>query len=200
MRRPYGFRPRLLAALVLTAAATLLAAALTLLGPLQERLRDQTAESLEAAVLAARPSIARNFDRRDHRSALDLSDRTNSRVVLYGSAPYAADQPRFDTGTSPMPVPPRVFRTLIDERTRRTQTRDAVQVISPLHDREGDQLRGVMVVNKPLTDVAETVDQVRAAFFTAALVGLVVALVLGGGLSSALLRRLERLRQSAILT
>ena len=201
MRRPYGLRPRLLAALVLTAAVTLLAAAFTLLGPLQERLRDQTAESLEAAVLAARPTIARNFQPPNYYEAVqELAERTNSRVVLYGTAPYADEEPRFDTDTSPMSVPPRVFTTLIDERTRRSETADAVQVISPLHEREAGPLLGVMVVNKPLTDVAETVDQVQAAFITAALVGLVVALVLGGGLSTALLRRLERLRVSAILT
>jgi signal transduction histidine kinase len=201
MRRPYGLRPRLLAALVLTAAVTLLAAALTLLGPLQERLRDESARSLQAAVLAARPTIARTFQRPDYRAAATLGTRTNSRVVLYSTAPNDSDkEPRFDTGSGEIPVPPAVFETLVEERTQRTITPDAVQVISPLHERQGGRLLGVMVVSKPLTDVGETVDQVRAAFITAALVGLVVALVLGGGLASALLRRLERLRESAILT
>ena len=200
MRRPYGLRPRLLAALVLTAAVTLIAAALTLLGPLQERLRDESARSLQAAVATARPAIARQFRRPDYREADRLARRTNSDVVLYGTAPNAPDEPRFPATTEPGPVPPAVFTTLVDERTTRTTTTDVVQIVAPLHERPNGPLLGVMVVSKPLTDVGETVDQVRAAFLTAALVGLIVALVLGGGLASALLRRLERLRESAVLT
>lgn len=198
MRRPYGLRPRLLAALVLTSAVTLVAAAVTLLGPLQARLRDESARSLQAAVLAARPTIARTFGRFDYREAARVARRTNSRVVLYGTAPYAPGEPRYDTGSGPMDAPRGVFTTLIEERTQRTTTSDAVLVVAPLHDRPGGRLLGVLVASKPLTDVGETVDQVRAAFLTAALVGLIVALVLGGGLASALLRRLERLRQSAL--
>ena len=40
--RSYGLRPRLLAALLFTSAVTLLAAALVLLPPLQDRLRRQS--------------------------------------------------------------------------------------------------------------------------------------------------------------
>jgi signal transduction histidine kinase len=198
MRRPYGLRPRLLAALVLTSAVTLVAAAVTLLGPLQDRLRDESARSLQAGVIAARPTIARAFQRFDYREAALVARRTNSRIVVYGTAPNAVGEPRYDTGSGAMDPPRAVFTTLIEERTQRTTTSDAVQVVAPLHDKPGGRLIGVLLANKPLTDVGETVDQVRAAFLTAALVGLIVALVLGGGLASALLRRLERLRQSAL--
>jgi signal transduction histidine kinase len=95
-------------------------------------------------------------------------------------------------------VPPTVFRVLVEEQTIREVGADEVRVIAPLHDKPGGRLLGVLVATKPLTDVGETVDQVRAAFLTAALVGLIVALVLGGGLASALLRRLDRLRESAL--
>jgi signal transduction histidine kinase len=200
MRRPYGLRPRLLAALVLTSAVTLLAAALTLLGPLQERLRDESARSLQAAVLAARPTIARTFQRPDFRAAHSLDRRTDARIVLYGTAPTAKREPRYDTREGSIPVPREVYSTLVDGRTRRTTTPDAVQVVTPLKERPNRPIVGVLVASKPLTDVGETVDQVRGAFLTAALVGLIVALVLGGGLASALLRRLERLRQSAMVT
>ena len=54
----YGLRPLLLASLVLAAAVTLGAAAIALLGPLQDRLRDQTVETVEDAV-------------RDHVAAFD---------------------------------------------------------------------------------------------------------------------------------
>jgi signal transduction histidine kinase len=196
MRRPYGLRPRLLAALVLTAAVTLVAAAATLLGPLQERLRDESARSLDVAVRGSRAAIARGYPR-DVREALRLAVRARARVTIYDTSPFVGE-PVLDTGTGPMPVPRSVFTALIEERTARTVGPDDVRVTAPLHDRPGGRLLGVLVATKPLTDVGETVDQVRAAFLTAALVGLIVALVLGGGLASALLSRLERLRQSAL--
>ena len=193
MRRAYGLRPRLLAALVLTAAVTLAAAAVTLLGPLQDRLRQQSARSLEAAVLASRPGVQAGFPRRDFEEAFRLARRTGSRVALYDLVP----RERVDSGTGPFDPPREVYRVLFTRRATRTVTEDDVRVTVPLVDRRG-ALIGVMVASRPQTDVGETVDQVRAAFLTAALVGLVVALVLGGGLASALLRRLERLRQSAL--
>jgi signal transduction histidine kinase len=191
MRRPYGLRPRLLAALVLTAAVTLLAAAAALLGPLQERLRDDRAESLEDAVLGARRGLAQNFAR--GRQPFDLARSTDARVVLYDQT----GAERFNTETSAFPTPGVVYRVLIDQRPQRTTSASEVTVAAPLRD-ERTRLMGVVLARQPLTDVEETVDQVRAAFLTAALVGLVVALVLGGALSSALTRRLDRLRQSAL--
>jgi signal transduction histidine kinase len=200
VRRPYGLRPRLLAALVLTAAVTLVAAALTLLGPLQERLRDESARSLQAAVVSARPAIERGMPRRgrppNYLAAFNLSRRTGARIVLYDRIP----REQFDTGTGAMSTPRSVYSTLVEERTTRAIGEADVSVTAPLRERAGGPVIGVLVAVKPQTDVGETVDQVRSAFFTAALVGLVVALVLGGGLASALLRRLERLREAAIVT
>ncbi|HEX2086393.1 MAG TPA: HAMP domain-containing sensor histidine kinase [Solirubrobacteraceae bacterium] len=198
MRRPYGLRPRLLAALLLTSAVTLAAAALALLGPLQERLRQESARSLQAAVLAARPAIAEGLRRANFRAASDLDRRVDARVTIYDTAIEQDEGPVFDTQTAEMPIPPSVFEVIVEGRTVRTVTPDDVRVTSPLHERPGGPLIGVLVATKPLTDVGETVDQVRAAFLTAALAGLIVALVLGGGLASALLRRLERLRQAAL--
>src|SRR5688572_1259409 len=101
MRRPYGLRPRLLAALVLTSAATLLAAAVTLFGPLQERLREESAKSLEAAVLAAREGVENGYDKRDYSEAFGVARRTGSRVVIYNR--YG--QERVDSGTGPFNPP-----------------------------------------------------------------------------------------------
>jgi signal transduction histidine kinase len=195
MRRPYGLRPRLLAALVLTAAVTLLVAALALFGPLQDRLRDESAESLERAAVAARPDIENGFPR-DFREAYGLAEQTGARVILYNE--FGSGE-LYDSGTGPFNAPGSVFRVVLDQRAMLTMSDDEVQVTVPLFDREREFI-GVMLARRSLSDVGETVDQVRAAFLTAALVGLIVALVLGGGLASALLRRLERLRESAILT
>ncbi|MEA2291038.1 MAG: hypothetical protein QOF17_58, partial [Solirubrobacteraceae bacterium] len=59
-----GLRGRLLLALVLTSVVTLGAAAAVVLSPLQQRLRDQSIESLRAAVLAARPRFESALTRR----------------------------------------------------------------------------------------------------------------------------------------
>jgi signal transduction histidine kinase len=194
VRRPYGLRPRLLAALVLTAAVTLLAAAVTLFGPLQDRLRRDRARSLQDAVLASQRPIGLAFPA-NKRDAYALSRSTGARVNLYAKS----GQEVYDSGTGPLDPPPEVFRVLVTERLVRAVTEDEVRVAAPLLDRRR-RFVGVVLANRRLTDVGATVDQVRASFLTAALVGLIVALVLGGGLASALLRRLERLRQSAILT
>jgi len=52
-----GLRGRLLLALVATSVLTLVVAALALVGPLTERLREQSIESLRQAALAARPDF-----------------------------------------------------------------------------------------------------------------------------------------------
>ncbi len=56
-RLPAGLRFRLLLALLATSAVTLGVAALIVLPPLQDRLRDQTVESLEDAALATAPAF-----------------------------------------------------------------------------------------------------------------------------------------------
>ena len=83
-----GLRGRLLLALVLTSVVTLAAAAAVVLSPLQQRLRDQSIESLRAAVLAARPRFETALARRglDRQFALsseafELSDQTAGRVL-----------------------------------------------------------------------------------------------------------------------
>jgi signal transduction histidine kinase len=192
MRRPFGLRSRLLAALVFTSAATLLVAAFALLGPLQDRLRRETVSNLEAAVLDAQVDVERELRDNAFGEAFELAQRTDSRVLVYDGALGEV----YDTETGEAAAPRDVVRTAIDESTLRSVTPDEVTVTTPLRDRDGD-FAGVLEARKPLTDVGETVAQVRAAFLTAALVGLVVAFVLGTGLARTLTARLERLRQSA---
>jgi signal transduction histidine kinase len=193
MRRPYGLRPRLLASLVFTAVVTLLIAAVALLGPLQDRLREESARQLQAAVLAARPGIEADLGEGFFENSYDLSRRTDSRVLVYDTIPTE----QYDTETGDAPPPRNVYSVLNERRTEQTITDDEVRVTMILRDRRR-RITGVMEARKPLTDVGETVDQVRAAFLTAALVGLIVALVLGTALSRTLTRRLGRLRQAAL--
>ena len=64
-RRAFGLRPRLLAALVLTAAVTW-RAALALLGPLEQRLRTDGEQSVLIAVTDAKPRFGRPAPRSRH--------------------------------------------------------------------------------------------------------------------------------------
>ena len=193
----YGLRPRLLASLLLTAAVTLGAAAIALLGPLQDRLREDASNNLRAAVLASRPEIEREIrpgsDELFLESAFALGERTDSRVQVYNRTPAI----RYDSATRGGAVPPEVYQLLARDRTVVRTTPDEALVVVELNGRRAG---GVLVARKPLTDVAATVDQVRDAFLTAALIGLAVALLLGTGISSTLLRRLERLREAAVST
>lgn len=192
----YGLRPRLLAALVLTAVVTLIAAAVALFGPLQDRLREQTASSFRAAVLAARPGLERDLrDNTVFPNTGTLERRTGSRVIVYDTVP--AEVYPIPEGESE-PRGADVIRSLVQDRTVQTTSEDEVSVVMTLKDR--GRLRGVAAARKPTTDVSETVDRVRGAFLTAAGIGIVVAFVLGTGLSGTLTRRLGRLREAAIRT
>ena len=195
MRRPYGLRPRLLAALVLTSAVTLLVAALALLGPLQDRLREESSANLQALVRSARPALERGMRRADYTEAFSLARRADARVILYDTTPAEL----VDTETAEQGTPPSVFRSLrLEEPMTTAVTPDDVLITAFIRgDRDG-RGAGVLTVRKPLTGVGETVDQVRAAFLTAAAIGLVVALLVGSGLTSTLTRRLERLRVAAV--
>src|SRR5687768_8858358 len=101
MRRPYGLRPRLLAALVLTSAVTLLAAALTLFGPLQDRLRRDQARSLENAVVASRLAVERGFPG-NLTDANNLARSTAARVNLYD----VVGREKYDSATGPFEPTP----------------------------------------------------------------------------------------------
>ncbi|HWT93160.1 MAG TPA: HAMP domain-containing sensor histidine kinase [Solirubrobacteraceae bacterium] len=199
MHRPYGLRPRLLAALVFTSAATLLVAAFVMLGPLQEQLRTDTATNLESAVEAARPDVERNLrayregDIAAFGDAALLSRRADARALVWDTTLVK----RYDRETGDAPATRAVVRALIDERTVTRTTGDEVTVTTPLYDRRAD-LIGVLEVRKPLTDVGETVQGVRDAFLTAAAIGLIVALVLGTAFSRRLTRRLGRLQRAAL--
>jgi len=197
-----GLRPRLLLAFVATSAVTLGAAALVLLSPLQERLRQQSQQNLQASVLTARPGFERELRRTRGRSSLGLGDlandlqrQTNSRVVVTDDLP---SEPRiFDTGNPDrdLQLLSTIIRTTIDRQVTVRTNAGVTRIAVPL------QARGewyVLAVRRTTDDVAVVVSQVREAFLTAALIGLAVALVLGLALTGTLTRRLERLREVAL--
>jgi signal transduction histidine kinase len=192
-----GLRPRLLAALLLTSAVTLAVAALALLSPLQSRLRQDATSSILTGALGARSEFQ---DAVTPTGAPDLTQigslsralgrRLGSRVALVDSSgqrlfdtdPDIVD--RFDDAA-------RVFdtqHTFHDVAFGRLRAAIPVRIHSRLF---------VLVLRKRLDDVSAANRVVSDAFLKAAGVGLVIALLLGIGLATTLLRRLERLRDAA---
>jgi signal transduction histidine kinase len=220
--RRSGLRGRLLIALVATSALTLVVAAAALLPPLQDRLRTQRVDDLQAATEADVPqfeqvladtlkSTASDPDsvRRDELlfamqdRANILRQRTGARVVVTDLTPTRI----YDTDTaSPLPGS-LLYRAVIDGNNTREVSSDNVTVVAQLYPigipskvtaarPEYDHF--ILVTQRPLNDVAAAVRQVRNAFLAAAGIGLVFALVLGVALSTTLSRRLARLRAAAV--
>ncbi len=210
--RPPGLRARLVLALLATSAVTLGVAALTLLPPLERRLRKEEVESLLSTTVAFRPIFQDVETASDRTSAKDLAPvarslerRTGARIVIFDSRLL----PVVDT------VPPRspsqgfATQQLLN---RFPEARVALSSNHPVHTSRGQspgeavvsiplhisQRRYVLALHKRLGDVTVAVAVVKRAFASAAAAGLAVALLLGLGLATTLLRRLRRLRDSAL--
>jgi signal transduction histidine kinase len=217
-RLPAGLRWRLLLALVATSAVTLGATALVVLPPMQDRLRSQSAESLEDAVRTAKPKFEAVVDKLtregapllDYRFALggpasELGEQTNARIMIGNPALVPGDStsrpPGFIYDNEFSAEPPRAVGLALQAmRMGRTVTQvngDSVVVAAPLVG-ESSPLSGVLVTERELSEAAALVDQVRNRFLIAAVVGLAVAVLLAVALSSTLLRRLARLRAVAL--
>jgi signal transduction histidine kinase len=214
LRVPFGgLRGRLLIALVVTSAVTLAAAAAVVLGPLQQRLRDQSTDSLRAAVLAARPRFEQGLARRSKvdreialsSEAFELSDQTAGRVLVTDVAltPSSDSEagPGFladsESGPPPRQAYSSAIRSLTQQETVIDVEGDDLAIAVPLYRRGGDVV-GAVVARRRLTEVRNAVKEVRNALLAAAGVGLLVAVALAAALASTLLRRLGRLRAAAL--
>jgi signal transduction histidine kinase len=194
-RHTFGLRPRLVLALVLTAAITLGVAALALLSPLQDRLRAQAEMSLRAAALTARPGFEDTIrDDGDVRElARALQQRTGASRVVVDDEIFP-DERLADTaaaGTPDTQIDLAILRTLRLERTTLSSGPEGTTIAVRLNGLDSPH---VLAVRRTRDDAVAVVAEVRDAFLTAALVGLAVAVLLGLAVVTTLLRRLERLR------
>jgi signal transduction histidine kinase len=197
-----GLRPRLLAALLLTSAVTLAVAALALLSPLEQRLRTDGESTVLTALGAVRPELAEiplepatgrlnEVDVRD--SALLLRRRSQATLtildsqldIVYTGAGATQDVPDYYGEAR---------RALRAGKAPISAVRDDELVVAQRIKIAGNHY--VVVLTKRLDYVASAVHVVRTAFLEAAGAGLLVALLLGIGLATTLLRRLERLRDA----
>jgi signal transduction histidine kinase len=196
-----GLRPRLLGALLLSSAVTLAVAALALLSPLEQRLRQDGESTVVAALNASHPEFgeitreppAERLDAEEVEHAVNaLRRRSQASVTLLDAQldlVYAGPNPNLN-------VPDYYGQVRRALRThKRVQTLDGndLVVAYPLKIAARQY---VLVLTRRLDYVSSAFNVVREAFIKGAVVGLVIALLLGLGLTSTLLRRLERLRDA----
>jgi signal transduction histidine kinase len=205
-RAGVGLRTRLIVALLITSALTLLAAALALLPPLEHRLRREGLESLTQAGLTISPEL-RDLGSEDVRPGSpelrtivrSLERRTGARIAVFDRGGKLVDT---DPDTAPQDIRGGPFddvgRALESgKRVRRTVTRGGVsvgQVAIPVSSGHG---RLVVELRRSLEEAHSAARTVKRAFLAAALVGLGTAIVLGVALATTLLRRLRRLQDAA---
>ena len=204
-RLPFGLRPRLLGALVLTAVATLAAAALTLLAPLESQLKANVISVTNADVLDAKTNLGiiplldgtANKPRiRQAVESIEDADHFAGMLIWTAQLTHLADtDPRRLRFTSPQ----------LAERAFAAHGKKPVHHLAggvlavaaryrgpgPAHDRY------VVEAFARVDYVGQADAVVRSAFLDAALVGLAVALALGIALSSRLLRRLRLLQDAS---
>jgi signal transduction histidine kinase len=202
--RRSGLRWKLVLALVLTSAATLAAAVLALVPPLEHRIAGDRLGAMRdlagTAGLDLRRLPARDLrprSRRLGRIVLGLQRRTGGRVALYAAS--GALLKDTDPARGEPPGEEALDRVPAPETARGSAMHEAVRggeaiVVSDVVTHAGPV---TLVLSKPLNDSRAAVAVMRRALPLAATAGLTIALLLGIVLSYGLLRRLERLRQGA---
>jgi signal transduction histidine kinase len=203
MRLPRpGLRTRLVAALVLTAGVTLAVASLTLLSPLEHKLRDREVRNLAGAAIASRPTFEELTPRgiegvspRLIRLVGELGRRTQAHVAIFdGTGKRLID-------TDPVePIPTSEILPALHSRLplkRLVPSRSVGEALVATRFMVDHQVF-VVALRKSLDEVASAIDDVKAAVLRAAIAGLIVAIALGAGLATALLKRLRRLHEATL--
>ena len=199
----FGLRARIVAVLACVSVLTLIVAAITLLSPLEQRLRTNSVKSFEVALrnergaLEALPSadiapgnphllrVARLVAR--HNGAELAVLRPNGRTVLVRTDPDSSAE--FTTA-------PATARTNRGRRRTTTESgRPVAEVTFPLkiHER-----RVIVAARTPISSEHEATGVVRRAFTVAAIAGLAGALLVGTLLAGRLVHRIRRLRDTTL--
>jgi signal transduction histidine kinase len=135
--------------------------------------------------------------------AFELRERTNGARVLVTDLSLVdleGDSPAFlydsdfqnDSDASALQL---AIRASLEKASVTEIVDDLLTFAMPVYDE--DEVIGVVVAQRNLTEVATTVRLVRNALLTAAAIGLAVAIGLGLALSGTLTRRLKRLQRAA---
>jgi signal transduction histidine kinase len=201
--RLVGLRPRLLGALLLTSAVTLAVAALALLSPLEQRLRQDGEATVDTALNSTHsefgeipldPSTGRLDGDEVERAVGALRRRSQATITLLDGALNVVYAGSNTNASFNVPDYDGQARTALATHKRvQTLSADDLVVAYPL---KIAQRRYVLVLTKRLDYVASAFDVVQNAFLEGAAAGLAIALLLGIGLTTRLLGRLERLRDA----
>jgi signal transduction histidine kinase len=218
-RGAFGLRGRIVGAVLVTTVATLGVAALALLGPLEQSLRNAEKTTLKrdlgkSTIRGFRklplndlsePGAAAQLDRQRQ----NLRDRIGAVVNLLGYPERSGkatllvpdrldgdsvENDTFDDVAKAFRTGHRVYSFGFIDGTE--YARAAIPFTIGSKDAVG--LTYVLAVRKPIDEISGAVDVVRTAFITAALAGLALTLILGIPLSARLVRRLRRLREAAL--
>jgi signal transduction histidine kinase len=186
---------------VLTSAVTLVAVAVALLSPLQQRLRNDRLDTLAAATVATRTSFAklspasiRPGSKRLDTLVRNVHRRAAADIALLDS------QGRTLAATD---VDPARLTGLVTALRGHSSVRRIVAVDGETEAVVAVRLKAggrtyVMVAATSRTNVAAAVRSVVRAFAIAAIIGAVTAMLLGIGLATRLSKRLEALREAAL--
>jgi signal transduction histidine kinase len=223
-RGALGLRWRIVGVVLVTTVATLAVAALALLGPLQNQLRNSELKTLQAT-LASAGSNFRALSQTDldllnvattrgappnriQVAVRDVEKLTGGDVTLLGyPLTLMATTDFVAAGQDPFSDVRRAFTT--GHPVKSISTDDGQEfarmaypiAIGPYHTASSGRNSlhtYVLAVRKPIPEVAGAVATVRRAFSTAAIAGLALTLILGIPLAGQLVRRLRRLRQAAL--
>ncbi len=223
-RGALGLRGRIVGAVLVTTVATLAVAAVAVLGPLQDKLRESARATLVRDL--GRSGAKAGFQDLDlgyvldtstfvqhlkpgvlQRAALQkreqaLSKRLGATVTLFGYPDTTGVGIRVPTAEASVNEAGADDDVRAAFQTHRfTQSfgsvegTDVARVALPIYN--GGHWY-VLAVRRPISEVAGAVRVVRTAFITAALAGLALTLILGIPLAATLVRRLRRLRQAAL--
>jgi signal transduction histidine kinase len=200
-----GLRGRMLLALVVTSVATLAAAALVTVAPLEHRVERDRLDALRGLARTIRPDLRavpagdRHPDSRGLlRIVARLQRRTGGRIVVYdGAGAKLADTASEPSGASPSPdVLTRMRGLAVEQRGGvAAGERDGVAFAATVAGDPRDRL--TLVIAQRLDDSRAAAAVARSALPLALAAGLTVALALALLLSRSLLRRLGRLEADA---
>jgi signal transduction histidine kinase len=200
--RSFGLRPRLVLALVATSALTLAVTAAALLSPLERRLRENELETLSQASVAAQLTLAQlpSADLTAGSASLSSAVRSIGRRA-------EAEAVLVDAGGTLLAPADADPDDVADARRAARARKTSSGVVGDGASAEARVARPLTVhgrmlaitLIRPLDTVRSATAVVRRAMATAALLGLAVALLIGVALASELVRRLRRLRDTALL-
>ena len=203
MRRPprLGLRARIVAAIALAILVTSAAAAVTLLIPLQHRLRDDQLRELSSALAGAQGLLTDLPDDSVRPGSHALTGRARTLARRTGAQAFIVDAGGVVLATTD----PDLNEPLDDARLAIARNRPVSSVVGegdgearaavPVHA-QGRRL--AVALHKQLADQRAAVTVVAQGLLVAVLVGLAVALLVGVLLAGRIVRRIGALRRTAL--